>query len=106
MKLIIRPVLLASIVAIVGATPALAYIDPNVGGMLFQMLAVVLASATAIMLFFSRQIRTFSARVLRGLRGKSGSEAESQETSSVQASGQIEPSGGDILDADTDSTSQ
>ncbi len=47
------------------------YIDPNTGGMLFQLLAVLFASISAIILFFSRQIRTWIARMARTLRGKS-----------------------------------
>ena len=45
------------------------YIDPNTGGMLFQLLAVLLAFSSAIILFFSRQIRIGIARVTRLVRG-------------------------------------
>jgi hypothetical protein len=45
-----------------------AYIDPNTGGMLFQILAVLLASVSAILFFFSRQIKSAWARMRRGLR--------------------------------------
>ena len=47
------------------------YIDPNTGGMLFQLLAVLVASLSAIILFFSRQIRAWVARMARMVRGKS-----------------------------------
>jgi hypothetical protein len=73
-SVIVKAVLLAAILTVAGAQPALAYIDPNTGGMLFQMLAVLFASLSAILLFFSRQIRTFVARVLRTLRGKPADE--------------------------------
>jgi hypothetical protein len=46
-----------------------AYIDPNTGGMIFQFLAILLASFTGIMLFFSRQIRFTVAKLRRALRG-------------------------------------
>ncbi len=46
-----------------------AYIDPNTGGMLFQLLAGFLAVFSAIILFFSRQIRMSLARFARYLRG-------------------------------------
>jgi len=46
------------------------YIDPNTGGMLFQMLAVILALFSGIIFFFSRQIRTLFARFRRKLRGE------------------------------------
>lgn len=44
------------------------YIDPNTGGMLFQLLAVLFAFSSAIILFFSRQIRVGVARVSRLVR--------------------------------------
>jgi hypothetical protein len=51
----------------IDAQPALAYIDPNTGGVLFQVLAILLASFSAILLVFSRQIRMAFARVKRFL---------------------------------------
>ena len=45
------------------------YIDPNTGGMLFQFLAVLVGLSSAIILFFSRQIRAGLARVSRFVRG-------------------------------------
>ncbi|MEJ2209491.1 MAG: hypothetical protein P8129_10700 [Anaerolineae bacterium] len=77
-KVVVKAMLLTTILTTVGAQPALAYIDPNTGGMLFQMLAVLFASLSAILLFFSRQIRTFVARVLRSLRGKPAAGAEEE----------------------------
>ena len=50
---------------------ALGYIDPNTGGMLFQILAVLFAFISAIVLFFSRQIRVWIARLTRFVRGRS-----------------------------------
>jgi hypothetical protein len=47
-----------------------AYIDPNTGGMLFQLLAVFLAMFSGILFFFSRQIKTFFARLRRAMRGE------------------------------------
>ncbi len=41
------------------------YIDPNTGGMLFQLLAVFLALFSGILFFFSRQIRSGFARIKR-----------------------------------------
>ena len=46
-----------------------AYIDPNTGGMLFQLLAGFFAVFTAILLFFSRQLRMTFARFARFVRG-------------------------------------
>ena len=45
-----------------------AYIDPNTGGMLFQLLAVMFALFSGILFFFSRQIKTAFARMRRSLR--------------------------------------
>jgi hypothetical protein len=44
------------------------YIDPNTGGMLFQLLAVFLALFSGILFFFSRQIRSAFARLKRRLQ--------------------------------------
>jgi hypothetical protein len=55
----------------------MAYIDPNTGGMLFQVLATLFAALTATALLFSRQIRAAFARgrrFLRDLRRREGQE--------------------------------
>jgi hypothetical protein len=75
-RILIKSIFLASILGAVGAQPALAYIDPNTGGMLFQILAVAFASLSAIVLIFSRQIRTLSAKARRAVRGLFGGETE------------------------------
>lgn len=51
----------------------MAYIDPNTGGMLFQVLATSFAFLSGFVLLFSRQIRMIFARFMRSLRGASGS---------------------------------
>jgi hypothetical protein len=51
-----------------GLSAPKAYIDPNTGGMLFQVLAVLLAAMSGILFFFSRQIKAGIARLRRGLR--------------------------------------
>ncbi len=50
------------------------YIDPNTGGMLFQVLAGVLAAVSGVLFFFSRQIRQGIARLRR--RRREGDEGE------------------------------
>lgn len=45
-----------------------AYIDPNTGGMLFQVLAAGFALFSGSLLIFSRQIRTGFARLKRMFR--------------------------------------
>jgi hypothetical protein len=83
---VIKALLIVAILILVGAQPAFAYIDPSAGGMLFQMLAVVFASLSAILLLFSRQIRMLIARVKRAVRGtrpaQSEPEYQDQATSS------------------------
>ena len=44
------------------------YIDPNVGGMLFQAFAAVFAAVTGLVFVFSRQIRSGLARLRRLFR--------------------------------------
>ena len=45
------------------------YIDPNTGGMLFQVLATLLAVFSGVALLFSGKIRGFFARLRRSARG-------------------------------------
>jgi hypothetical protein len=53
----------------------LAYIDPSTGGMLFQILAVIFATFSGVVFFFSRQIKAGFARLRRKVRGqKAGDE--------------------------------
>lgn len=44
------------------------YIDPNTGGMLFQVLAVALAAVSGVLFIFSRKIREGIARLRRRMR--------------------------------------
>jgi hypothetical protein len=60
------------------ATPEV-YIDPNTGGMLFQILAVFLAVFSGILFFFSRQIKSGWARLRRRMRKDEATE-ETNET--------------------------
>ena len=78
-NVIVKSMVLTLIISLLGAQPALAYIDPNTGGMLFQMLAVIFASLSAIVLIFSRQIRTLFARLGRALRGLFGGQKEAAQ---------------------------
>ena len=56
------------------------YIDPNTGGMLFQVLAVVFAAFSGMVLIFSRQIRTGVGRIRRWFRGKNQDESGQDQT--------------------------
>ena len=45
------------------------YIDPNTGGILFQVLAGILATISGVLFFFSRKIREGFAKLRRKMRG-------------------------------------
>jgi hypothetical protein len=73
-----RQMLLAAAVSIGLCVPAYAYVDPNAGGLLFQLLTPIVALATAGLTFARRQllhlwdlllegIKTAAARLLRSL---------------------------------------
>jgi hypothetical protein len=47
---------------------ALVYIDPNTGGMLFQILAVLFGAISGIVLIFSSRIKMFFAKLRRRMR--------------------------------------
>ncbi len=67
-QIIIKSVALASLASLVNAQLALAYVDPTVGGILFQALAMVFTVLSGLILIFSSQIRMALARIRRFLR--------------------------------------
>lgn len=75
---VIKSLLLALLICLFSARPALAYIDPNVGGQLFQILAVGFAALSGVALLFSRQIRAGLARAKRYVRERLTSEEEGE----------------------------
>jgi hypothetical protein len=70
--------------------PAL-YIDPNTGGMLFQLLAIFLAFFSGILFFFSRQIKSFFARLRRSAREDVPTTEESEPEKIEQPAKSEEP---------------
>ncbi len=59
-----------------------AYIDPNTGGMLFQVLAVMFGVISGIILIFSSRIKMLVfriARLLRGSKAEQSSQADEPE---------------------------
>ncbi len=62
-----------------------AYIDPNTGGMLFQILAVVFGFFSAAVLLFSSRIRMTAARFKRLIRNLIKNR-RSAETTSIESS--------------------
>lgn len=71
---------LVSLITLVGVSAAYAaptaYIDPNTGGMLFQILAVAFTMLSGFILLFSSRIKMFFARVTRLIREKTGKGTE------------------------------
>ena len=45
------------------------YVDPSTGGILFQVLAGILAALSGVIFLFSRKIREGMARMRRKMRG-------------------------------------
>jgi hypothetical protein len=78
-KTVVKSILLALLIALVAARPALAYIDPNVGGQLFQILAAGFAVFSGMALLFSRHIRAGVAKARRFIRERLGGSEEGQE---------------------------
>lgn len=75
---------LLSFIGIVGTNAVYAapttYIDPNTGGMLFQILAVAFTLLSGVIFFFSSRIKMTFARMMRFLREKSGKGAVQETT--------------------------
>ena len=70
----IKRTLLHSLLVILGCLvfvgPASAgYIDPNTGGMLFQVLAVIFGVLSGIVLIFSSRIKMLVFRIMRTING-------------------------------------
>jgi hypothetical protein len=70
---------LLNTITVSGLAAPKAYIDPNTGGMLFQVLAVMLAAISGILFFFSRQIKASWARLRRGMRKEEEPPQEPEE---------------------------
>lgn len=70
MRIMFKSAMLALLFSLVLAQPALAYIDPNTGGLLFQLLITIFAFFSAFVLFFSRHIRMAFAKLRRFLRSR------------------------------------
>jgi hypothetical protein len=66
-RTLLKSIVLATAFSLASVQPALAYIDPNTGGILFQALAAAFAVMTGFALIFSRQIRAAFARFRRFL---------------------------------------
>jgi hypothetical protein len=61
-------------------TAQAAYIDPNTGGMLFQLLAVLIGVISGVLLLFSNQVKKAFYRIKRSLRGSKSEQGEDSQT--------------------------
>jgi hypothetical protein len=59
------------------------YIDPNSGGMLFQILAVTFGILSGTILIFGSKIKMGIARLRRSMRRKDGEGTESNDKTNV-----------------------
>lgn len=80
---ILKSIPLVIIISLVGTQPALAYIDPNTGGILFQALAASFAVISGVILIFSRHIRNGFTRARRRLRERFGADEPEGEKKST-----------------------
>lgn len=60
------------------------YIDPNTGGMLFQVLAALFAVLSGVILFFSGKIRMYFAQLQRRFREGSGQSRDQVEINDAE----------------------
>jgi len=67
---LIRALALAFAATVCLSAPAYAYIDPNAGGMLFQLLAPLFAAAVGVWLFLRRWIADLVRRTWWRLTGR------------------------------------
>jgi hypothetical protein len=86
-RIMIAATMLLSFLCFVGIGSAFAappaYIDPNTGGMLFQILAVVFTMVSGLLFFFSNRIKMGFRRLIRAWREKRGIEAPAVVTPEV-----------------------
>jgi len=77
----IRASLAFLLAALLAPRTALAYIDPNTGGMIFQILAPLLAMLTSGWLFFKDRISAIFNRIKRVRTSREARPTESSEGS-------------------------
>jgi len=76
---ILKSIFVALCLVTLKRTAQAAYIDPNTGGMLFQILAVMFGFLSGLILIFSSHIRKGVYRILRLLRSD-----KTDSTSSIE----------------------
>ncbi|MCP4423683.1 MAG: hypothetical protein GY803_04240 [Chloroflexi bacterium] len=75
-NIVVKIIILVVVIAVIDVNAAFAapaaYIDPNTGGMLFQILAVAFTLLSGVIFFFSSRIKMAFARAMRFFREKTG----------------------------------
>ena len=65
------------IILIASAQPKpVTYLDPNMGGLLYQILIVSLTSILGVLIIFSRKVRTFFRNLINSIKKPSQREDE------------------------------
>ncbi|MCB8944510.1 MAG: hypothetical protein H6658_12240 [Ardenticatenaceae bacterium] len=80
MKKISKSILIVLVVSLTIVPSAFAaYIDPNSGGLLFQMLAVIVGLLSGLVLLFSSRIKMLLARISRYIRERGHDQEETNK---------------------------
>jgi hypothetical protein len=64
-----KKIIVAVLVGLVVSTPAYAYLDPNAGGLFFQIVTPILALAAAAIAFAGQKIRHGWSSLYHALKG-------------------------------------
>ncbi len=78
--------LLMNLVVIKSSSIIAAYIDPNTGGMLFQILAVLFGVISGALLLFSGKIKGFYYQLRRRIRDSEQNKTDQSESEDINPS--------------------
>jgi hypothetical protein len=84
-RVVLKSFAVALLLSLAVPRPAMAYIDPNTGGILIQALATGFAVLSGVALIFSRQIRAGIARARRYIRERRGAGEDTEGNVTVAA---------------------
>ena len=71
-------------------TPVLGYIDPNTGGMIFQILAIAFAALSGFFLIFSSRIKSAFYKLRRRMKNENSELDENQAINHDQEQDTVE----------------
>jgi hypothetical protein len=79
-RLFTKAIIIVTLISLAAfGTAQAAYIDPNTGGMLFQLLAVLIGVISGVLLLFSNQVKRVFYRMKRSLRGSEPEQVEESQ---------------------------